>query len=596
MDCGEPSFQRFVLDEARSHITRVPDSDGIVIDRMDYLRLYNMYSDDGVSWVDGKPLLLSWIDCLRKLGRVMHRADKVIYANTLYRRLDAVQQLDGYYDEFGMFPFAMNLGAMLAINKPYIAWTYAVTDPSPDAYFQRHLYMGSFLTIPFPANDHQILPTTSEIDRRYMDYGPLFDALHGKRWVLQPHVISVEGDTAKANLFAVPGGYVIPITFGGESARIILRGLIRQCGQDGFAAEMIRPGEQDWTPVTCDDTGSQLAVSVPLKHGCAMVRLSYAWMKPNAQWFLNSARIEIGTKVAGADMRYTLDGTAPSPESPLYTGAIVLDKTTTIKTAAFSDNKRVGDLISSQYVKVLPSSPSVIPARGIVSKPVRVRIEPPFWESRAVIRYTLDGADPEETSPLYTGPFEVTSSTKVKARLFPLGADPSGITTADFLVAPKLPPSPQVYISDLPAVKATTGWIPVPRRNRSLDDHPLVLGGKTYYNGYGVSPYSEFIYDLKPEYKRFVAVVGVDDEMKEHPTASVVFQVFFITADDKRGLKAIAEEPPVFETQTLRANDFWPIDLPIPHNARQIRLVVTDAGDGIDCDHGDWADAGFITE
>ena len=33
----------------------MPDSDGICIDRVDWLRLYNRQADDGVTWIDGKP-------------------------------------------------------------------------------------------------------------------------------------------------------------------------------------------------------------------------------------------------------------------------------------------------------------------------------------------------------------------------------------------------------------------------------------------------------------------------------------------------------------------------------------------------------------
>jgi len=38
------------------------------------------------------------------------------------------------------------------------------------------------------------------------------------------------------------------------------------------------------------------------------------------------------------------------------------------------------------------------------------------------------------------------------------------------------------------------------------------------------------------------------------------------------------------------------IDVAIPKGAKVVRLVVGDGGNGIGCDHADWANAGFITE
>lgn len=82
--------------------------------------------------------------------------------------------------------------------------------PDPDALFQRHLHMGVFPTVPMPGADHTI-PKDPWADKCYFAYGPLLNAIRGKRWVLKPHVISVQA--AHANLFQVPGGYAIPITF-----------------------------------------------------------------------------------------------------------------------------------------------------------------------------------------------------------------------------------------------------------------------------------------------------------------------------------------------------------------------------------------------
>ena len=39
LDCGEPSYQNFMLDQAKKLIENIPDSSGMCIDRLDPVRL-----------------------------------------------------------------------------------------------------------------------------------------------------------------------------------------------------------------------------------------------------------------------------------------------------------------------------------------------------------------------------------------------------------------------------------------------------------------------------------------------------------------------------------------------------------------------------
>ena len=109
-------------------------------------------------------------------------------------------------------------------------------EPEPDAYFQRHLYLGGYPTAPYPGNNHCIKPGNARAEKYYLDYGPLLDAMRGKKWVLLPHVIEVADQKARANLFSVPGGYVMPVIFGGKekSVEVTLNRLPALPGQDGL--------------------------------------------------------------------------------------------------------------------------------------------------------------------------------------------------------------------------------------------------------------------------------------------------------------------------------------------------------------------------
>ncbi|MEW6741248.1 MAG: NPCBM/NEW2 domain-containing protein [Planctomycetota bacterium] len=280
MDCGDPPYRNFLLEQARRHIEKLPSSDGICIDRTDWLVQMNPLADDGLSWIDSpqRSLCQSWLSLLSRLGPLMHEAGKVIYVNPLYHRLDLMREVDGIYDEFGHEGHNLNASTFLALQKPVICWTPSeqALEPDPDAYFQRHLYMGAFVTAPFAANDHTITPSP-HAEALYLAYGELFNALRGRQWVLLPRAVQMEGGTAKANVFEVPGGHVIPVVFGGatDKVTIVVRGLALGSGGAPSTLEVLHPGAATWKPQPADLSSGVIRAEVPLVRGCAMVRLEH---------------------------------------------------------------------------------------------------------------------------------------------------------------------------------------------------------------------------------------------------------------------------------------------------------------------------------
>ncbi len=276
LDCGEPVYQAFLLDQAKRHIEQIPDATGICIDRMDWLRMYNEQRDDGISWFEGKPvrsLIRSWHDLMEKLGPLMHKAGKVIFVNNHDKRLDLLRHVDGIFDEFTYGGAPLNTTALLCVRKPALGWTSNSNDlgSDPDKFFQKYLYLGVYPMVPFPGNDHSLHPSP-EVDKNYLDYGPLMDLMRGKKWVLEPHCVEVMDSQAKVNLFKVPDGYVVPVTFGGrlESATVQVRNLP---GLAKLKAEAILPGAEHPQPVKTQFKDGLLELTVPLKRGCAMVQL-----------------------------------------------------------------------------------------------------------------------------------------------------------------------------------------------------------------------------------------------------------------------------------------------------------------------------------
>lgn len=273
VDPGDAGYQSHILDQAERHIRMIPDAAGICIDRNDYLRQYNLNGNDGVSW-RGQParaLVESWKSLLGRLGPLMHDHDKVIFANTQHPRIDLVRHLDGIYAEYGNHPTVANGTALLGLRKPVLAWT-TNNDPLSDAFFHRHLHLGVYPTAPYFGNNHCIEPSADR-DRWFFDYGPLLDAMRGKKWVLRPHCVEVKLAAAKCNLFAVPGGYVLPVTFAGKakSVDVILRGL--KCLSCTTRVDALHPGVKEPVNLRLRRQGSDTIVTVPLHRECAMVRV-----------------------------------------------------------------------------------------------------------------------------------------------------------------------------------------------------------------------------------------------------------------------------------------------------------------------------------
>jgi hypothetical protein len=277
MDCGAPKYRAFLLEQARRHLEKLPDSAGICIDRLDWLRWYNFKADDGLSWRRDQPvrsLYYSWRSLLSELGPMMHASNKVIFVNAMINRTDLMRHVDGIYHEFGHFGRDLNGTALQCVLKPAIAWTpdENALKPDPDAFFQRYLYLGVYPTAPLPANDHTILPS-EWADSHYLAYGPLFDLLRGRQWILKAHAVEVSDGSAKANLFRMGEDLAVPVVLAGtnEFASIRIR---HQDWSLRAHCRAIYPGTAPAIPISSVLHHGILDLKVPMRRGCALVLIS----------------------------------------------------------------------------------------------------------------------------------------------------------------------------------------------------------------------------------------------------------------------------------------------------------------------------------
>ncbi|MFF7454284.1 NPCBM/NEW2 domain-containing protein [Kitasatospora sp. NPDC008115] len=163
-----------------------------------------------------------------------------------------------------------------------------------------------------------------------------------------------------------------------------------------------------------------------------------------------------------------------------------------------------------------------------------------------------------------------------------IGAVVPGHGTAMFRVtpgSPVAPPTGVTRLSDLPFTSVANHWGPV-ERDRSNGDHAagdgrtITVRGVPYAYGLGVHAPSEIGFHLGGACRNLVADVGIDDDA--YGNGSVVFQVY------RDGVKA-ADSGPVTGQDTAKR---LTADLT---GAQELRLVVTDGGDGTSWDHADWA-------
>ncbi|WP_019008906.1 NPCBM/NEW2 domain-containing protein [Deinococcus aquatilis] len=135
---------------------------------------------------------------------------------------------------------------------------------------------------------------------------------------------------------------------------------------------------------------------------------------------------------------------------------------------------------------------------------------------------------------------------------------------------------------------ARNSWGPV-ERNRSNgeqqagDGKPLTLNGKVYAQGFGVHAGSEMRFSLQgidgAQCQTFTADIGIDDEVSSR--GSVQFQVFADGVQLYQSSQMVATSPTEHISVSVAGR-------------KELRLVVTDGGNGISFDHADWADPKLV--
>lgn len=134
------------------------------------------------------------------------------------------------------------------------------------------------------------------------------------------------------------------------------------------------------------------------------------------------------------------------------------------------------------------------------------------------------------------------------------------------------------WLSQLEPVAVSQQYVAFPGLDKSIQGKPIEIRGRKYAHGLGAHANSRIVYDLEGRYERFEATVGIDSEMDSFGKSSVIFRVLVDGAE-------------VFNSGVMRnSTPAKAVSVPLA-GAGELELIAEDAGDGINGDHADWADA-----
>lgn len=189
----------------------------------------------------------------------------------------------------------------------------------------------------------------------------------------------------------------------------------------------------DWTPsetvsATYVVTG-QVAFNTPV-------------FTPTPGVYATAQQITVNTAIpADAVVRYTTDGSDPSEASAAYSGPIELplDSALTLKVRAFKQDWAPSEIHTGNYTTtgaVTITLPVFDPSPGTYTTPQAVSINTITIPANATLRYTVDGSDPNESSPIYQNPIQVNNGqiVTIRVRAYAPNWQPSAIHSGTFTV------------------------------------------------------------------------------------------------------------------------------------------------------------------
>lgn len=158
---------------------------------------------------------------------------------------------------------------------------------------------------------------------------------------------------------------------------------------------------------------------------------------PTPGTYSSTQSVTLACSTGGAAIYYTTDGSTPTTSSTLYTGAISVSATETLKAiAALAGYTTSGIAIGIYTISggTLAATPTFSPGTGTYTTPQTVTIA--CSTPSPTIYYTTDGSTPTTGSTVYTAPITVSATEIVQAIATASGYSQSGVGSASYTINP----------------------------------------------------------------------------------------------------------------------------------------------------------------
>lgn len=158
---------------------------------------------------------------------------------------------------------------------------------------------------------------------------------------------------------------------------------------------------------------------------------------PGGGSYTSAQIVSISCATTGATIRYTTNGSDPTPNSTLYSTPINVSASTTIKAKAYKSGYTDSGVATATYTistTQTVATPTFNPSGGSYSSAQSVTIS--CSTSGATIRYTTNGGTPTSSSSVYNSPINISSNTTIKAKAFKSGWSDSAVASATYNITP----------------------------------------------------------------------------------------------------------------------------------------------------------------
>ncbi|MDE6515693.1 MAG: chitobiase/beta-hexosaminidase C-terminal domain-containing protein, partial [Bacteroidales bacterium] len=153
------------------------------------------------------------------------------------------------------------------------------------------------------------------------------------------------------------------------------------------------------------------------------------------EFSITGGAVDYGTVVTlscttgDAAIYYTVDGSEPTAESPLYEAGIVIDRAMTVKAIALKDGLEPSSVAEAAFSPIV-ATPAFSMDGGAVDYGTVVTLS--CTTEGAAVYYTVDGGEPTAESPLYEAGIVIDRAMTVKAIALKEGWEASSVAEASF--------------------------------------------------------------------------------------------------------------------------------------------------------------------